>query len=183
MAINIGEFKQDEIRAKISVIRNNKEEFVVVRNARGEQRERLLKTWEQLALEGTEESSIIDFTKVILNELTDIEVSDDVDIKDIIDNPTTEMSLILHEVNEVMNEIMTEFWTSKIRQLNQTTITLLTAHASKRTEVMLRLTKELEGSKNSVLELEKALENGALNLPIVQQKLNKTKNKNKKSHK
>lgn len=173
MAINIGDFKQNEIRTKISVIRNNKEDFVTIRNAVGEQREQLLKTWEELAVEGTEKGSIIDFTKIILKELTDLEIDDNVDLKDIIENPSTEMSLILHEVNEIMNEIMTQFWTSKIRQLNQTTITLLTAHASKRTEVMLKLTKELEGSKNSVLELEKALDNGVLNLPIVNQKKNK----------
>lgn len=181
MALNIGDFKQTEIRKKISVIHNNKEDFVVVRNAVGEQREQLLKTWEELALEGTEESSVIEFTKVILKELTDLEIDDNVDLADIIINPPTELSLVLHEVNEIMHEIMTQFWASKIRQINQSTVALLTAHASKRTEILLKLTEELSEANKTFGELQREIDNkSVLNLPIVKQKVSKGKRKKSK---
>lgn len=179
MAVNIGSFRQSEVRKKISVINNNKEDFVVVRNAVGEQREQLLKTWEELALEGTEESSIIEFTKIVLKELTDLEIDDDVDLKEIILNPPTELSLVLHEVHEIMNEIMTQFWTSKIRQLNQSTIALLTTHTSTRTEVLLRLTEELNEATKTFGKLQKDIDNKSIvNPPIVKHKVNKNKKKN-----
>lgn len=180
MAVNIGVLKQDKIRKKISIIIDRKEEIVTVFNALGSERDELLKTWDELIVKGTEEDSIVELTKQVLLRLTDLEIGDDVDMKYIIENPTTEMSLILHEVNEIVSELLTQFWTSKIRDINQTTIMLLTAHATKRTEVMTRLTTELEESKKSYSEVEKELNGGVLDLPVVKAKKKRATKKAKK---
>lgn len=180
MAVNIGVLKQDKIRKKISIILDKKEEIVTVFNALGSERDELLKTWDELIVKGTEEDSIVELTKQVLLRLTDLEIGDDVDMKYIIENPTTEMSLILHEVNEIVSELLTQFWTSKIRDINQTTIMLLTAHATKRTEVMTRLTTELEESKKSYSEVEKELNGGVLDLPVIKAKKKRATKKVKK---
>lgn len=177
MTVKIGAFKQDKIRKKISIIIDNKEEIVTIFNALGTERDELLKVWDELIIKGTEEESIVELTRQILLRLTDLDLGDEDDIEDIIKNPTTEMSLILHEIHEIVSELLTQFWTSKIREINQTTIMLLTAHATKRTEIMTRLTTELEESKKSYSEVEKELSGGVLDLPVVKAKKKKTTKK------
>lgn len=146
--MKISDFKQKEIRAKISVVRDNNENFVTVKNPLGKKREQLVKALEKLHLETETEYIGLEYTKLLLKELTDLELTTEEDLIEVINNPTTEISLVLHEIDELVNEIMTEFWTSKIRELNQANLALLTTKASKRTEQMLELTRELEHFKN-----------------------------------
>lgn len=157
MSLKIGELKQNEIRTKISVLINNQEEIVTVKNAIGKKREQLLFTWDEKS-KNNSATAPLEFTKVLLTELTDLEVGGLDELNEVVSNPRAELSLILHEVNEIMQEIIVEYWTGQIRQLNQSNINMLVTQALQKTETLNDLTKGAENAKTPVSILKKDLD-------------------------
>lgn len=149
MGVKANIFKQNEVRTRISFLKDNQEVIITVKNALGEDREKLLKIWEEKSKIGTKEAQH-ELTQAIITNLTDIEVDNIEELVEAINNPTAEMSLVLHETNEIMHEIMVQYWTGKVREINQSSIHLLTTIALQKTQEMSRLVKDLEDAKKPI---------------------------------
>lgn len=163
MSLKIGELKQNEVRTKISFLIDNREEVVTVKNAIGDKRQELLLIWEEKS-KSDSETAPLEFTKILLTELTDLEVDSLEDLEYVINNPRAELSLVIHEVNEIMQEIIVQYWTSQIRQLNQSNVNMLITYSLQKTKTMEDLTKGVENAHIPVSLLEKDL-NKALGKP------------------
>lgn len=156
MSLNIGELKQEEIRRKVSILIDNKEEVVTIKNAIGKTREELLHLLDEKS-KSDSETAPLELTKEILVKLTDLEIDSLGELEEVINNPRAELSMIIHEVNEIMQEIQVQYWTSQIRQMNQSVINLLMTESFQKAEVISNLAEKVKNTKTPVTLLEKGL--------------------------
>lgn len=117
--MNLSELRLDEVRKQLDVDINGQIEVVNVFNLVGEERDRikemLTEGIEDKKLEGTELIESV-FTEVF-EMCTDIILDDN--LMEVINKPKLDMILILHEVKEIVNELIVEILLEKVEVVNK----------------------------------------------------------------
>lgn len=128
--MKLSQLKTNEVRKVLELFVDNKIENVTIYNPMGERRLQLVN---MIAGGENAEGKIEEDTEllgkqiydILFRECTDLEISEEDDIAEIIDNPSEVTSRIIMELNEIISELQTEGLVGKIMQVNAIEKTIL----------------------------------------------------------
>lgn len=117
--MNLSELRLDEVRKQLNVDINGQIEVINIFNLVDEERDRIKKMLtegiENKNLEGTELIESV-FTEVF-EICTDIILDDD--LIEVINKPKLDMVMVLHEIKEMINELIVEILLEKVEVINK----------------------------------------------------------------
>ena len=117
--MKLSQLKTNEVRTTMEFFIDNKMETVTIMNPLGERREELLRLVLGDNAEGkTQEDAGKNIYEILFKECTDLEITDDDDIIEILSAPNEITSRIVMELNDIVSELQTEALVSKIMQIN-----------------------------------------------------------------
>lgn len=194
--MKLSQLKTNEVRTTMEFFIDNKMETVTIMNPLGERREELLRLVLGDNAEGkTQEDAGKNIYEILFKECTDLEITDDDDIIEILSAPNEITSRIVMELNDIVSELQTEALVSKIMQINAVEKSVLGVALNIKNNKVVNEVEKLMAIENEVLsaldeilnlaqsnkvnaELEEALDN--IKSTEIVQEVKKTKQSKKK---
>lgn len=194
--MKLSQLKTNEVRTTLEFFIDNKMETVTIMNPLGERREELLR----LVLGDTQEGKVQEdigksIYEILFKECTDLEITDEDDIIEILNTPNEITSRIVMELNDIVSELQTEALVTKIMQINAVEKSVLGVALNIKNNKVVNEVEKLMAIENEVLsaldeilnlaqsqrvnvELEEALDN--IKSSEIVQEVKKTKQSKKK---
>ena len=194
--MKLSQLKTNEVRTTLEFFIDNKMETVTIMNPLGERREEL----SRLVLGDTQEGKVQEdigksIYEILFKECTDLEITDEDDIIEILNTPNEITSRIVMELNDIVSELQTEALVTKIMQINAVEKSVLGVALNIKNNKVVNEIEKLMAIENEVLsaldeilnlaqsqrvnvELEEALDN--INSGEIVKEHKKTKQSKKK---
>lgn len=194
--MKLSQLKTNEVRTTLEFFVDNKMETVTIMNPLGERREELLR----LVLGDTQQGKVQEdigknIYEILFKECTDLEITDEDDIIEILNAPNEITSRIVMELNDIVSELQTEALVTKIMQINAVEKSVLGVALNIKNNKVVNEVEKLMAIENEVLsaldeilnlaqsqrvnvELEEALDN--IKSSEIVQEVKKTKQSKKK---
>lgn len=194
--MKLSQLKTNEVRTTMEFFIDNKMETVTIMNPLGERREELLRLVLGDNAEGkAQEDAGKNIYEILFRECTDLEITEEDDIIEILSAPNEITSRIVMELNDIVSELQTEALVTKIMQINAVEKSVLGVALNIKNNKVVNEVEKLMAIENEVLtaldeilnlaqsqrvnvELEEALDN--IKSSEIVQDVKKTKQSNKK---
>lgn len=194
--MKLSQLKTNEVRTTMEFFIDNKMETVTIMNPLGERREELLRLVLGDNAEGkAQEDAGKDIYEILFRECTDLEITEEDDIIEILSAPNEITSRIVMELNDIVSELQTEALVTKIMQINAVEKSVLGVALNIKNNKVVNEVEKLMAIENEVLtaldeilnlaqsqrvnvELEEALDN--IKSSEIVQEVKKTKQSKKK---
>lgn len=194
--MKLSQLKTNEVRTTMEFFIDNKMETVTIMNPLGERREELLRLVLGDNAEGkAQEDAGKNIYEILFRECTDLEITEEDDIIEILSAPNEITSRIVMELNDIVSELQTEALVTKIMQINAVEKSVLGVALNIKNNKVVNEVEKLMAIENEVLtaldeilnlaqsqrvnvELEEALDN--IKSSEIVQDVKKTKQSKKK---
>jgi hypothetical protein len=194
--MKLSQLKTNEVRTTMEFFIDNKMETVTIMNPLGERREELLRLVLGDNAEGkAQEDAGKNIYEILFRECTDLEITEEDDIIEILSAPNEITSRIVMELNDIVSELQTEALVTKIMQINAVEKSVLGVALNIKNNKVVNEVEKLMAIENEVLtaldeilnlaqsqrvnvELEEALDN--IKSSEIVQEVKKTKQSKKK---
>lgn len=150
--MKLSQLKTNEVRTTLEFFIDNKMETVTIMNPLGERREELLR----LVLGDTQEGKVQEdigksIYEILFKECTDLEITDEDDIIEILNTPNEITSHIVMELNDIVSELQTEALVTKIMQINAVEKSVLGVALNIKNNKVVNEIEKLMAIENEVL--------------------------------
>lgn len=150
--MKLSQLKTNEVRTTLEFFIDNKMETVTIMNPLGERREELLR----LVLGDTQEGKVQEdigksIYEILFKECTDLEITDEDDIIEILNTPNEITSRIVMELNDIVSELQTEALVTKIMQINAVEKSVLGVALNIKNNKVVNEIEKLMAIENEVL--------------------------------